>query len=140
MFAQHPEITDLVYLVGNSAATGAIFDTKLQPGQLYAHNFHRKMTQFLNYSATHTVEIGHSNIKGNDRADELAKEATQMTWSAPMGTSSTNALRRAKASAQKTWVCEWQRSPRNGKFSMAPHFTPPNTCWTSVTNAKCSEG
>lgn len=53
MFTQYPEITNLVYFVDNPAAAGAIFDPKSQPVHLYAHNFHRRMTQFLSDSATH---------------------------------------------------------------------------------------
>ena len=53
MFTQYPEITNLVYFVDNPAAVGAIFDSKSQPVHLYAHNFHRRMTQFLSDSATH---------------------------------------------------------------------------------------
>lgn len=82
--ANHPGITKIHYFVDNSAAAGAIFDPKPQPGQLYAAKFHRRMTKFLDGGHTHTIEIAwcpsHCNIKGNDRADELAKEATQLAW------------------------------------------------------------
>jgi len=93
----HPEITKLYYFVDNSAAAGAIFDPKPQPGQLYTANFHRRMAKFLNNNTTCTIEINwcpsHCKIQGNDRADELAKEATQMAWNAPIGTSRAFALR-----------------------------------------------
>ena len=103
-----PEITSVHFFVDNSAAAGAIFDPKPQPGQLYAAKFHRKMAKFLDTDPTHTAEIewcpSHCNIKGNDRADEIAKEATQLAWNAPISTSRAYALRRAKASTQSAWT------------------------------------
>lgn len=36
----HPEITSIHYFIDKSAAAGAIFDLKPQPGQLYAAKFH----------------------------------------------------------------------------------------------------
>ena len=93
----HPEITQIVFYVDNSAVARAIFDPKPCPGQLYAAKFHHRMTKFLNTDKTHAIEVAwcpsHCNIKGNDRADELAKEATQLAWNAPIGTSRAFALR-----------------------------------------------
>ena len=44
------------------------------------------MTKFLNNDPTNLIEVAwcliHCNILGNDRADKLAKEATQLAWSA----------------------------------------------------------
>ena len=78
----------------------------------YAVKFHRKMAKFLNNNATRTIEItwcpSHCKIQGNNRADELAKEATQLAWSSPIGTSRAFALRRAKATTR-------QRGPANGR-------------------------
>lgn len=124
----HPQITSVHYFVDNAAAAGAIFDPKPQPGQLYAVKFHRKMTKFLDNSPTHTVEIewcpSHCNIKGNDRADEIAKEATQLAWNAPISTSRAFALRKAKASTQSNWVREWQRAPHKGRFAISNRIPP----------------
>ncbi|KIJ97952.1 hypothetical protein K443DRAFT_681151 [Laccaria amethystina LaAM-08-1] len=50
------------------------------------------------------------------RADELAKEATQLAWSAPISTSRAFALRRAKASTQSAWIRDWQKAPRKGRL------------------------
>ena len=91
-----PEITKVIFFVDSSAAAGAIFDPKPGPGQLYAAKFHHKMTKFLNGNTTHSIKVAwcpsHCNIPGNDRADELAKEATQLAWSTPIGTSRVFAL------------------------------------------------
>jgi len=92
----HPKITKLYYYVDNSVAAGVIFNPKPQPGQLYTAKFHQRMAKFLNNNTTCTIEINwcpsHCKIQGNDRADELAKEATQMAWNAPIGTSRAFAL------------------------------------------------
>jgi hypothetical protein len=124
----HPEITQLYYFVDNSAAAGAIFDPKPQPGQLYTAKFHWKMAKFLNNNATHTIEItwcpSHRKIQGNNRADKLAKEATQLAWSSPIGTSRVFALRRAKA-IQIAWAREWQRAPKKGGFAISNRIPCP---------------
>jgi hypothetical protein len=58
------------------------------------------MAKFLDDDITRAVEVvwcpSHCNIRGNDRADELAKEATQIAWGAPISTSRAFALRRAR--------------------------------------------
>ena len=127
----HPEITHIVFYVDNSAAAGANFNPKPRPGQLYAAKFHHRVTKFLDVDNAHMIEYiawcpSYCNIKGNDRADELAKEATQRAWSAPIGTSRAFALRRAKATTQTAWSRDWQRSraPRKGRFAIANRIPP----------------
>ena len=77
------------------------------------------MANFLDGDIIRTVEIAwcpsHCNIRGNDRADELAKGATQLSWGAPIGTSRAFALRRAKATTQTAWRIYVQRhTPQKG--------------------------
>jgi len=124
----HPEITQLHYFIDNAVAAEAIFDPKPQPGQLYAAKFHQKMAKFLDNDATRTIKISwcpsHCKIRGNDRADELAKEATQLAWSPPIGTSRAFALRRAKATTQTAWAREWQRAPKRGRFAISNRIPP----------------
>lgn len=116
------------FFVDNSAAAGANFDPKPQPGQLYAAKFHRKMARFLDNDPTRTIEIAwcpsHCKIDGNDRADELAKEATQLAWNTPISTSRAFALLRAKASTQSAWVRDWQRAPRKGRYAISNRIPP----------------
>jgi len=114
----HPEVTKIHYFIDNSAAAGAIFDPKPQLGQLYTAKFHQRMAQFLDDNTTRAIEINwcpsHCKIKGNDRADELAKEAMQMAWNTPIGTSRAFTLHRAKATTQTAWIRDWQRTPKKG--------------------------
>jgi hypothetical protein len=139
----HPEITRIYYFVDNSAAEGAIFDPKPQPGQLYVAKFHRGMVKFLDDNATCTVEINwcpsHCKIQGNDRADKLAKEATQMAWNAPIRTSRAYALRHAKATTQAAWARDWQKTPKRGRFAISNRIPPslnPTTHFTELQNQR----
>jgi len=122
------KITKIIFFVDNSAAAGTIFDPKPNPGQLYAAKFHHKMAKFLDDNNTHSIEVAwcpsHCNIPGNDRADELAKEATQLAWSMPIGTSRAFTLRKAKATTQSAWVQHWQRAPCKGRFAIANRIPP----------------
>jgi len=81
------------------------------------------MTKFLDDNLTYTIEIAwclsHCNIKGNDRADELAKEATQLVWNASISTSRAFALWQAKASTQSAWVQDWHKAPCKGRFAIS---------------------
>ena len=140
---RRPEIMKIVFFVDNSAAAGAVFDPKPNPGQLYAARFHRKMTKFLNNDPTHSIEVAwcpsHCNILGNDRPDELAKEATQLAWNALIGTSRAFALHRAKATTQLAWVHDWQKSPRKGRFVIANRIPPslnPTKHFTELQNQR----
>jgi len=124
----HPDITQIYYFVDNSAAVGVIFDPKPQPGQLYAAKFHWRMVKFLDDNATHTIEINwccsHCKIQGNDRADEPAKEATQMAWNTPIGTPRAYALHRAKATTHAAWAQDWKKAPKRGQFAISNRIPP----------------
>ncbi|KDR86177.1 hypothetical protein GALMADRAFT_53118, partial [Galerina marginata CBS 339.88] len=112
----HPEINNIHFFADNSSAVQHIFDPKPQPGQLYASIFHNKLRRFLDDDPAHKLAVcwcpGHTDIKGNERADELAKEANDLAWTAPTGTTRANALRRAKLSTQKAWVKRWKNTPK----------------------------
>ena len=141
--ARHPEIKKVVFFVDNAAAAGAIFNPKPNPGQLYAAKFHCKMSKFLDDDNTHSIEVAwcpsHCNILGNDRVDELAKEATQLAWSTAIGTSRVFALRRAKATTQSAWARDWQRAPCKGRFTIANRIPPslnPTKHFTELQNQR----
>jgi ribonuclease HI len=125
---QNPEITNLHFFSDNSAAIDAIFDPKPAACQLYAHNFNQKATKFLDNSPDSAhIEIswvpGHQGIRGNERADELAKGATHLSSSEPASRS--NALRRAKAKVQNDWRKMWRTAPTRGQYAIA-NLSPPS--------------
>lgn len=95
----HPVIRHLHFYADNTAALGAIFDPKAKAGQAHAKRFRRYVEKFLDQDPQNTIDIdwspGHQDIEGNERADELAKEAAE-TWCADERTSLTHAKRAAK--------------------------------------------
>jgi len=58
-----------------------ICDPKPRKGQILCHNFYKNVIKWLDQLTTHSITLawcpGHSNIRGNERADELAKAATE---------------------------------------------------------------
>jgi hypothetical protein len=123
---KNPQVAHIHFYADNSAAVGTIFDPQPRPCQLYAESFSRKMMEFLDGSLERTVEIawvpGHCNVKGNDRADVLAKAGVDM-GTRMQGTRS-NALRRAKEKTLARWTKEWKAEPRRGGFGDANRIKP----------------
>jgi len=107
-------------------------------GQLYAAKFHWRKSKFPDNEPTKSIKIvwcpSHCNIKGNNKADKLAKEATQLAWNVPISTSRAFSLCQAKASAQTAWVFDWQKSPHKGRFMISNRIPPsPNPTKHFVT-------
>ena len=57
-------------------------------------------------------------IEGNDRADELAKEATETTTIAKLH-------RQLRTKMKAEWTIEWARKPIAGRYAISDH-TPPS--------------
>jgi ribonuclease HI len=114
----------------NSAAVSAIFDPKPGPGQIYAIRTHHHLTRFLDSHPNNQVTIawypGHKNIRGNERADKLAKEARNRAWESPVPHTLSRARRRAKAATTNTWRKEWRQTPKLGGYATA-NCIPPST-------------
>jgi hypothetical protein len=102
------------------------------------------MTKFLNNNPTHSIKItwclSHCNIKGNKRADELTKEATQLMWNAPIHTSREFVLHQAKASTQSAWISDRQKAPARAGLQSptgsSHSSTPQNTSLHLQQDAK----
>ncbi|CAA7267947.1 unnamed protein product [Cyclocybe aegerita] len=114
----HPQINNIYFFADNTAGVRAIFNPKPRTGQLYAARFHKKICHFLDENPEHQMSVswcpGHTNIKGNERADELAKEATTLQWNAPIGTTRAHAIRWAKLSSERLWTREWKAAAQAG--------------------------
>jgi ribonuclease HI len=124
--SKNPMITHVHFFADNSAAINTIFDPQLRPCQLYAESFTRRMTEFLDGNIERTVEVawvpGHCSVKGNDRADVLAKRGVEL-GTRMQGTRS-NAMRRAKEKTLSKWTAEWKATVRRGGFGDANRIPP----------------
>ena len=124
----NPVIKHLHFFADNSSAIRAIFNPSNKAGQHYTYRFHRKLSNFLDQNPNNRLTISwcpsHTNIKGNEKADKLAKEATTLARDGPISTSRSNALRRAKLVTARTWRKQWETSPKNGSFAIANRLQP----------------
>ena len=66
----------------------------------------------------------HCDIPGNDRADELAKEATSLERQIPFNTTRSNAKRRSKRTTLRLWQQEWKATPKTGRYAIANRLAP----------------
>lgn len=122
----HPSITHFHFYVDNSSAASSIFNPRPTGGQSYAHSFYQLASRFLDANSTNRISVrwcpSHCGIRGNERADRLAKQAT--TLPSTTLTTRSNAVRRAKLAAQKEWTKEWRASPHQGWFTVADRIPP----------------
>jgi ribonuclease HI len=126
--ATHPNVTHIAFFADNSAAIVAARSVRPQAAQIFAAKFHNTMTPLLNAHPDLTVNISwcpsHCGIKGNERADELAKEATRLERQTPFSATRSNTLRRAKTSILKLWTKEWKKQPLAGRYAVSNRFLP----------------
>jgi ribonuclease HI len=112
----------------NTSAVQSIFDPKPGPSQLYAIKTHRHLTRFLDSHPNNQVTIawcpGHKNIRGNERADKLAKEARDRACEAHVAHTTSHARRKAKAATGATWRREWRSTQKTGGYATANHIPP----------------
>ena len=133
----HQNITNITFFTDNAAAAAAMDDPRPQAAQFFADKFHNLLRPLLQNKPELSINIAwcpsHCGIKGNERADELAKEATHKESHSPFSVTRANAVRRAKSSTLKLWRQEWKSQPKNGRYATAnrippslkptPHFT-----------------
>jgi len=124
----HLDITNIQIFTDCSSALTAIHRTKPMAGQSYSASFCDTITRLLTSDQRIKVTLSwcpsHSGIQGNERADALAKEATEQACNSPIGVTRTNALRRTKVIATKLWQREWRKSALMGHFAIANRFPP----------------
>jgi ribonuclease HI len=124
----HPEVENVHIFTDCSSALTAIYQSKPTAGQCYSVSFCESITQLLTANPRTKTTLSwcpsHSGIKGNDRADALAKQATERALDSPIGVTRTNALRRTKAIATKLWIREWRKSALQGRYAIANRFPP----------------
>jgi ribonuclease HI len=113
----------------NNSAVGAIGSRAAQAGQIFSLSFCSSADSFLSSSQAHSIRVrwvpGHADIPGNERADELAKEAASLppaikstvTW---LGT-------RATRKATTTWKRDWETWARDRSWWGPGVANPPST-------------
>jgi ribonuclease HI len=125
----HDEIQHIHFFSDSTATVGSIFDPKPQSGQHYSHTFHFKIKAFLDANPTATVTINwcpaHQDIVGpNEKADKLAKEATNLACTLPVGVTRSNAMRRARNAPLKLWLCKWEKCSMEGRYAISNCIPP----------------
>lgn len=125
---EHSQITHIHIYTDNTAAIAACFDPKPTGGQAYAHSFYQHATRFLDDDQNNRISVewcpGHCGVPGNERADRLARQATELARNSPIGTTRNNTIRRAKMAIVKTWTREWRTEPKHGWFATADRIPP----------------
>ncbi|KAF5378148.1 hypothetical protein D9615_007630 [Tricholomella constricta] len=121
-----PRIKHVYIFADNTAAATTAFEPTTTPGQYNKQTLNKTITNFLNVDPTHTVHIewcpGHTDVKGNEHADEEAKEGA-LLWQERFVTM-THAMRTSKAQILKRWTDDWKRTPPTGGFGIANQFPP----------------
>lgn len=124
--ADNPTISHIHFFADNSSAASSIFNPRPSSGQSFAHSFYQLSSKFLDANVANHISIkwcpSHCGIRGNERADRLAKQAT--TLSSTTTTTRANAIRRAKLAAQKEWTKEWRSSVQPGWFTVSDRIPP----------------
>ena len=119
--------TKIVLFADNTASVTAI--TKETPGssQQISQKFIETAITFLDENRRATIEVswvpGHMGVEGNDRADEIAKEATDLEPA--VETTTIAKLHRQLRERLKTeWISEWATKPPTGRYAIADHIPP----------------
>jgi ribonuclease HI len=136
----HPTkgITNVHVYSDNNAAVQAIYDDKERAGQWLARKFRRAAEKWLAQENSRTITIGwvpgHARVKGNEKADQLAKSGCAKIESLKIETI-THVRRKAKANAMLDWKDRWLDTIGHGRYAWANRFPPswkPKTHFTDI--------
>ena len=113
-----PNINKIHLFADNAASITAITDPRPGPAQYFTLKFHQIIRPLLEENHDLSITISwcpsHCNILGNDRADELTKEATALGCQIPFSVTRSNAKKRAKRHILLLWQQEWKKTPKTG--------------------------
>ena len=107
----------IILFANNTSSVKAITEEKPGLSQHISQRFTEVAMSFLNENRGANIEVswvpGHMNIEGNDRADKLAKEATELKL-ATETTTIAKLHQQLHAKMKAEWTIEWARKPIAG--------------------------
>ena len=117
----------IILFTDNTSSVEAIMEEKPGLSQHISQRFAEAAMSFLNENRGANIEVswvpGHMNIEGNDRADELAKEATKLEL-ATETTTIAKLHRQLRAKMKAEWTIEWARKPIVGRYTILDRIPP----------------
>ena len=122
-----PKIHHIHIYADNAAAIKTVPDPKPHKGQLLAYTFYQHMLRWLQKNPVNTLRVAwcpsHSDIPGNERADQLAKEAILLPSSSEP--TITHNIRHAHEHLKRDWTTLWRNSsPQQGSWATANRISP----------------
>ena len=117
----------IILFADNTSSVEAITEEKPGLSQHISQRFVEAAMSFLNENQGANIEVswvpGHMNIEGNNRADELAKEATKLK----LATETTTIVKlhwQLCAKMKAEWTIEWARKPIAGRYAISDRIPP----------------
>lgn len=123
----YPQLRQIHFFTDNSAAIASIADTTAHAAQEAAIIFRGHVDDVLGHKHNLQIKLhwvpGHAGIMGNERADQLAKEA--VSAGEPLLHSTLSwAKERSKKVSASTWRREWATERRTGQAAVALRRPP----------------
>ena len=119
--------TGIVLFADNTASATAIMKETPGLSQQTSLKFVETAITFLNENRQAMIEVlwvlGHMGIEGNNRADEITKEATELE--SAIETITLAKLHQQLCKRLKTeWISKWASNPMTGQYAIADHIPP----------------
>lgn len=120
---------NIILFSDNDSAVKNITKEQAGANQSISIDFMRAAEVFLKEKEGRTLEVawvpGHKDVKGNDEADRLAKEATELPIEDDTPTTFTHHRRKVRADLTANWNDYWLSKPRpESKFAVADRIAP----------------
>ena len=117
----------IVLFADNTVSVTAIMKGAPRSSQSTSQKFMETATKLLDKNKGTTIKIlwvpGHMNIKGNDRADELAKEATDLELNTET-TTLAKLHQKLQEKMKADWISTWANRPLTGCYAIADRMPP----------------
>jgi ribonuclease HI len=121
-------ITNIHFFTDNATAAKDITNTRPHGSQVLSKNFQKCIDAFLDKNPNHKVTIewcpSHTDIKENDRADELAKQGCKLASALPFVSTYEFEKRKAKDQLARRRIEESNNTAKRGRFAMANRVQP----------------